>query len=361
MRHLGNLDNPKQAETFLAYLLVQGIEGHADARSGPIEIWVKDEDRLAEAVAELATFRENPTDEKYEAALSQAKTIKKQQAKKTKVLRKNIVHVARGGLNRKPHFTMLLLGLCGAVALFTNFGIGPKQMGDTNGDGRVDRAEQLADNEALIAHRTQPVYRWLQFVCVPSPAAEELHETYIETDQRDDLRLRTASLLRGEVWRLFTPIFVHYGFTHIAFNLYMLFNYGSLVERRYNWKRLLLIVLLASAIPNLVQCIVPEALQGIVPFFYGNYLMTSLGGMSGVVYGLFGYVWIKSIYDPKFGFRVPQSSIVIMMVWLFGCMFSETIAKAGVTIFPLHVANWAHGVGMLVGMVLAYLQSPERK
>ena len=84
MRHLGNLDNPKQAETFLAYLLVQGIEGHADARSGPIEIWVKDEDRLAEAVAELATFRENPTDEKYEAALSQAKQLKSSRLKKQK-------------------------------------------------------------------------------------------------------------------------------------------------------------------------------------------------------------------------------------------------------------------------------------
>ena len=146
---------------------------------------------------------------------------------------------------------------------------------------------------------------------------------------------------------------------HIVFNLYMLFSYGSLVERRYNWKRLLMLALLASAIPNFVQCTVPCDWQGIAPHRAGGgYLITSLGGMSGVVYGLFGYVWIKSIYDPKFGFRIPQSSIIIMMVWLFGCMFSEQL-KIG--IFPPNVANWAHGIGLLVGMVVAYLQSPEGK
>ena len=357
MRHLGNLDSPEQAENFVAYLLVEGIEGHVDTRSGPVEVWVKDEDQLADAMSKLDAFRQNPTDEKYAAALSQAKVIRKEQAKKTKAMQKNIVHVARGGLNKKPHLTMALIALCGIVALLTNFGMSPGGNGDRNGDGRLDQAEEAA----LIAHRTQPLYRWLQFTSVGPPAGEQLALKYLASGERDDLRLRTASLLRGEVWRLITPVFIHYGFMHIAFNLYMLFNYGSLVERRYSWKRLLLLALLSSAIPNFVQCTVPEAWQGIVPSFYGGYLMTSLGGMSGVVYGLFGYVWIKSIYDPKFGFRIPQSSIIIMMAWLFGCMFSEQLANAGIGLFPPNVANWAHGIGLLVGMVVAYLQSPEGK
>ena len=160
----------------------------------------------------------------------------------------------------------------------------------------------------------------------------------------DDLRLRTASLQRGEIWRLITPIFIHYGFMHIFFNLYMLFNFGSLIERRYDWKRLLMLVILSSAISNFVQCTVPVAWDGSAPGLSGNYLMTALGGMSGVVYGLFGYVWIKSIYDPKFGFRIPQSSIIIMMVWLFGCMFANQL---NIGIFPPNVANWAHGIGFV--------------
>jgi len=351
MRNLGSLDSPQQAESFVAYLLVKGIEGHFDAQSNPPEVWVKDEDQLADALNELAAFRQNPTDPKYTAAVPQAKTLRKQQAKKTKAMQKNIVHVARGGLNKKPHLTMLLIGLCGIVGLMTNFGITP---GDTNQNERFDVEEIIARD----AHVTQPAYRWLQFTCVGPPAGLELAETYLLTNQQDDLRLRTASLLRGEVWRLFTPIFIHYGPMHIVFNLYMLFNLGSLVERRYSWKRLLMLVLLASAIPNFVQCTVPQDIQGIAPGFYGEYLITRLGGMSGVVYGLFGYVWIKSIFDHKFGFRIPQSSIIIMMVWLFGCMFADQL-KIG--IFPTNVANWGHGIGLLVGMIVAYLQSPEGK
>lgn len=356
MRNLGSLDSPHQAETFLAYLLVQGIEGHFDASSDPPEIWVKDEDRLSEAMAELAAFRENPTDEKYSAALTEAKSIRKQQAKKTKALQKNIVHVARGGLDKKPHLTMLLIILCGVVGLLTNFGMLPGGNGDLNRNGQIDAEERAA----IFAHRTQPIYRWLQFTCVGAPEGGKLAMTYLATGQEDDLRLRTASLLRGEVWRLFTPIFIHYGVMHIVFNLYMLFNLGALVERRYSWRRLLMLVLLASAIPNFVQCTVPVALQGIAPHLSGEYLITSLGGMSGVVYGVFGYVWVKSIFDPKFGFRIPQSSIIIMMVWLFGCIFAEYL-PAQIRIFPTSVANWAHGIGLLVGMVAAYLQSPEGK
>ena len=303
-------------------------------------------------------FVDNPTDGKYASALAQAKSIRKEQAKKTKAMQKNIVHVARGGLNKKPRLTMLLIALCGIVALFTNFGLMPQgKVDDVNGDGQVTQADVDAIRDA---NDTQPLYRWLQFTSVGPPQGVELAQEYLATGNRDDLRLRTASLLRGEVWRLITPIFIHYGIMHIVFNLYMLFSFGSLIERRYDWKRLLMLVLLASAIPNFVQCTVPEAWQGIVPHLTGNsgYLMTSLGGMSGVVYGLFGFVWIKSVYDPKFGFRIPQSSIIIMMVWLFGCMFSEQL---GIGIFPSNVANWAHGIGLIVGMVVAYLQSPEGK
>ena len=355
MRHLGNLDSPEQAENFVAYLLVQGIEGHVDTRSGPAEVWVKDEDQLTEAMNHLTVFRQNPSDEKYTAAVPEAKAIKKAQAKKTKAMQKNIVHVARGGLNKKPHLTMLLIALCGLVALFTNFGNPPiGGVDDVDGDGKITQADV---DQIKEAHYAQPLYRWLQFTSVGPPEGAKLAKEY----DKDDLRLRTASLRRGEVWRVITQIFIHYGIMHIVFNTYMLFNFGSLIERRYDWKRLLMLVLLAGAIPNFVASTVPVAWQGSAPHLIGGYLITTAGGMSGVIYGLFGYVWVKSVYDPKFGFRVPQSSIIIMMVWLFGCMFAASLAKAGFPLFPQNIGNWAHGIGLLVGMVVGYLQSPESK
>ena len=79
----------------------------------------------------------------------------------------------------------------------------------------------------------------------------------------------------------------------------------------------------------------PEALGG-WPFF---------GGMSGVVYGLFGYAWMKSTFDPQAGFRLSQITVIILMAWLVLCMTSAVGS----------VANVAHVVGLVVGAAFGYL------
>ena len=44
-------------------------------------------------------------------------------------------------------------------------------------------------------------------------------------------------IARGEWWSLFTPIFIHGGFLHFAFNLYALYQIGRQVERVYGAPR----------------------------------------------------------------------------------------------------------------------------
>ena len=66
--------------------------------------------------------------------------------------------------------------------------------------------------------------------------------------------------------------------------------------------------------------------------------------MSGVVYGLFGYVWIRgriATYEPL---RLHPQTTVIMLAWLVLCM-------TGV-IGP--IANTAHLAGLLCGVIVAY-------
>jgi GlpG protein len=73
--------------------------------------------------------------------------------------------------------------------------------------------------------------------------------------------------------------------------------------------------------------------------------------MSGVVYGLFGYVWIRSVFNPIPGLHLSQANVIILLGWLFLCM-------TGV-MGP--IANVAHVVGLVVGATFAYVPSLWRK
>jgi membrane associated rhomboid family serine protease len=58
---------------------------------------------------------------------------------------------------------------------------------------------------------------------------------------------------------------------------------------------------------------------------------------------------IKMGYDRSSNLFVPQSTVVLLMIWLVFCM--TPIA----TQMGMNVANWAHAIGLFVGMTVAYL------
>ena len=134
----------------------------------------------------------------------------------------------------------------------------------------------------------------------------------------------------GEVWRLVSPIFLHGDFLHIAFNMIWLYELGSLIERKLKSVRYLLVVLIIAVFSNSLQFI----MQG-----------PNFGGMSGVVYGLFGYAWIRGRLDPTSGLYL-RPDIVYWMVGFFVLCFTPLISG---------VANWAHGGGLATGAALGYL------
>jgi len=120
-----------------------------------------------------------------------------------------------------------------------------------------------------------------------------------------------------------------------------LFQFGAMVESLKGTVRLAGLMLVIAVISNVAQAVGPDALGG----------SPAGGGMSGVVYGLFGYVWIKSTFLPEPGFYTSQGTVIILIAWLFLCM---TPAMGP-------VANIAHVVGLVVGMVVAYVPSFWRR
>jgi GlpG protein len=142
------------------------------------------------------------------------------------------------------------------------------------------------------------------------------------------------ALQRGEVWRLVTPILIHFSFIHILFNMLWMKDLGPLIERRWSSGTLLWLVLVSAVLSNLAQFLVNWDLQTGVR--YANALS---GGMSGVVYALLGYLWMRGHNDPAAGIRLPSTVVWMMLGWLVLCM-TGALGPIG---------NSAHAVGLLVG------------
>lgn len=159
-----------------------------------------------------------------------------------------------------------------------------------------------------------------------------------------------SAIERGEVWRLITPIFIHFGLMHIVFNMLWMKDLGPLIERRWSSRTLLTLVLVSAVLSNVAQFLVNWDFKNGV--HYANALS---GGMSGVVYALLGYVWIRGRLDPMAGIRLPPSVVMMMLGWLVLCM----------TGILGHIGNSAHAMGLLVGVVWAWVTTlvskPERE
>jgi GlpG protein len=135
------------------------------------------------------------------------------------------------------------------------------------------------------------------------------------------------AIKHGQIWRLITPIFIHdlRMFLHILFNMLWLRDLGTMIEVRLGWKYLLAQVLVIGSLSNLAQ------------YFISG---PAFGGMSGVVYGLLGYIWMKSKFDPGSGFFLHEVTVVMMLIWL-GFGFTNLLS----------IANTVHTVGLLTRVV----------
>lgn len=140
--------------------------------------------------------------------------------------------------------------------------------------------------------------------------------------------------LHGEWWRLLTPAFLHFSVMHIVFNLLWWWELGGLVEKEQSSWRLLALTAVIILVSNAAQFL-----------SYGQ----GFGGLSAVVYGLVGYLWLYPYADPNAGFRLRGAIIIFMLAWL-------ALGYTGIfdAIFG-PISNDGHLAGLLVGAGLGVL------
>lgn len=317
MRFVGTLPDANRARVFSAWMLAQGMETKVEPAGQEWEVWIKDEDHAQRAVECYREFLSQPDDPRYQASVSQAAAIAREKEEKRRRYQKQVRQV-RGsslGLRRGP-LTVTLIVLSAIVALMTNFG---------------DRTIGNATFEALAFHY------------LPPPIAANAVES--ASDDLNNWSLRMASITRGEGWRLITPIFIHFSVAHLLFNSIMLFQFGRIIETRFSTASMAILVVTAAVLGNTIQVLDPGGIDQMTLYFDGMRSAALIGGLSGVVYAAFGFVWMKSLYDPSAGLFLPPSTIIIMVGWLIFCMLPGFEDMMG-----FRVANWAHAVGLVVGM-----------
>lgn len=130
-------------------------------------------------------------------------------------------------------------------------------------------------------------------------------------------------------WRLFTPAFIHFGVIHIVFNLIWWWVLGSQLERSFGSVSLAVIFAIAAISSNVAQLLVSGP---------------NFGGLSGVVYALFGYAWWIGWLRPSWGIGLPSSLVYFLLAWL---------ALGYLDILWVNMANEAHLFGLISGCLMA--------
>lgn len=145
-----------------------------------------------------------------------------------------------------------------------------------------------------------------------------------------------SRIITGQIWRLVTPIFVHIGFVHLAFNTYATYVFGIQIERTFGSIRYLALYVLSG-------------IAGVLGSFAFSPHLSA--GASGAIFGLIGTeAAFFYRYRRAFGRDGQQRLYNILIV--IGYNLALTFAASNIDV-------WGHLGGLLAGTVLGWWLMPR--
>ena len=286
MREIGYINSRKLGERFISVLMADKIMAELrEGDSNRLEIWVHEEKNITKSEKILKEFLKTPDSKKFIQTAIKGEEVRGEQKKEIKFLKKN----------------------------------------------RIDLKTQFYRGGRLSARATIG----LIIICVllfflenMGGSRQSLNFLYYS----DFFNSNFHEIKSGQIWRIFTPSLLHGGILHLLFNTLWLLELGGMIERDKGPVKFLGLVLLTSFLTNTAQYLSSGP----------NFL-----GMSGVIYGLFGFAWMKTKFEYNSNYFLSPMTVGFLLTWFFLCIFG---------IFD-RIANTSHGVGLCVGIICGFISS----
>jgi GlpG protein len=380
MRLIGHFKNEKEAYQFYSFLTKEGIQNTYETFKDPVSqtieyrIWIYDEDDLDPASEWFQKYLKEPENPVFQSpqpifVSPTPKTREAPSSQEIPLSQKWKILVDHEKKEKRKSFTLnhFLLSLCILLFLWNDLqearilkdkGLFALQVGLTPLmrhlmfdypcsfrilDSLVNiyplkDAKEIKDLPKDVQQKFEEAQQY--------PSWKGFYDMTLHWKETGWAYFRSVPLFEkikeGEIWRLFTPCVLHRDFLHALFNLAWLWVLGRQMEDRIGKWRFAVFILIVGIISNIAQYLAGG------PYFLG---------LSGVIVGMVGFIWMRQRLAPWEGYPLHKGTILFLFLFVVAMLGLEVIAFFleffSATHFSANIANTAHIFGGLTGMLLA--------
>ncbi len=154
----------------------------------------------------------------------------------------------------------------------------------------------------------------------------------------DLLGFQMAKVMSGEVWRIYTVVLTHVHLPHIVMNLAALLIAGNHIEKKYGWKKTILLFLILMIVNNFVTDLILTKIL--------NYEVALSCGASGWITTLMGMILARCILDKKYWKEEFKTGARVYLI----IYFVSTTFVLSPNIFTIT----AHMSGLIAGFLVEF-------
>jgi rhomboid protease GluP len=140
--------------------------------------------------------------------------------------------------------------------------------------------------------------------------------------------------LNGQIWRLFTSLFLHAGILHLVFNMFTLLYIGSLLEKLINKNKFILAYLISGIVASVTSLIFNDKVVSV--------------GASGAIFGIVGVLLMLLIFNKSMFSNISVQKLIIIVSFFVLYNIFGGFNKQGIDI-AAHIGGLFSGI--IIGVI----------